>query len=545
MSAPVTAGIEPRVVDDPEAVAWDHDADVVIVGMGAAGACAAIEARDAGASVLVLERFTGGGATRLSGGVVYAGGGTSIQHEAGVVDDVDALYGYLSQEVGDAVSPEALRAFCADSVGTIAWLQAQGVPFEGSLCPVKTSYPIDRWYLYFSGNELLAPYADRARPAPRGHRAKGPGLPGAALFDPLLRRAVDLGVDVRAWSRVTRLVVGGGRVVGVEGTRLAGLAGACAAALMRAATALRVTAPGVARRLIAQVRGIERRFGVPFTARARGGVVLAAGGFIFERDMVKAYAPAYRRGMPLGAAGDDGVGIRLGQGVGGALSRMGRVSAWRFINPPEAWTRGVLVDRDGQRYVNELAYGATIGDVMVEERGGVGFLVLDHAMVTASRGQLGPEHAQWFQSVPARINLWANCPSAPTIEALAARVEVSPDGLRRTVDAYHAACATGHDPLGKPSSHLVRLEHPPFYAIDCSIGSRRFPLPTLTLGGLRVDERTAAVQRADGSSVPGLFAAGRTAAGVCSERYVSGLSIADCVASGRRSGRSAATTEGT
>ena len=62
----------------------------------------------------------------------------------------------------------------------------------------------------------------------------------------------------------------------------------------------------------------------------------------------------------------------------------------------------------------------------------------------------------------------------------------------------------------------------------------------LTLGGLVVAEDTGQVRRADGTLIPGLFAAGRTAVGLCSHSYVSGLSLADCVFSGRRAGRSAA-----
>ena len=84
---------------------WDAEADVVVVGFGAAGACAAIEAAESGASVLVLDRFAGGGASAVSGGVVYAGGGTAQQRTAGVLDTPEAMFDYLSQEVGDAVSP--------------------------------------------------------------------------------------------------------------------------------------------------------------------------------------------------------------------------------------------------------------------------------------------------------------------------------------------------------------------------------------------------------------------------------------------------------
>jgi FAD binding domain len=91
---------------------WDVEADVVVVGFGAAGACAALEAASAGGSVLVLDRFGGGGATALSGGVVYAGGGTPQQRAAGVTDSPGAMFGYLRTEVGDAVPTPTLREFC-------------------------------------------------------------------------------------------------------------------------------------------------------------------------------------------------------------------------------------------------------------------------------------------------------------------------------------------------------------------------------------------------------------------------------------------------
>ena len=133
---------------------WDLTADVVVVGYGAAGAAAALEATDAGAQVLVLERFAGGGASALSGGIIYAGGGTSVQREAGVRDTPEQMLAYLEREVGTAVTPETLRRFVAESPAMIEWLQGHGVPFEASLCPYKTSYPNDSYYLYYSGSEV-------------------------------------------------------------------------------------------------------------------------------------------------------------------------------------------------------------------------------------------------------------------------------------------------------------------------------------------------------------------------------------------------------
>ena len=87
-------------------------ADVVVVGYGAAGACAALEARAQGADVLAIDRFNGGGATQVSGGIIYAGGGTWVQQQAGIDDTADAMYEYLARRgrrLGAAGNTAAVR----------------------------------------------------------------------------------------------------------------------------------------------------------------------------------------------------------------------------------------------------------------------------------------------------------------------------------------------------------------------------------------------------------------------------------------------------
>ena len=174
-----------RVIEDVVNQHWDMTVDVAVVGFGGAGAAAAIEARDQGATVAIVERFNGGGSTKISGGIVYAGGGTTIQHAAGINDSAENMFNYLSRETGDAVCATTLRRFCDDSAANLDWLTQQGVPFQASLCPFKTSYPSNDYYLYYSGNESFKPYTDTATPAPRGHRAHGKGVSGASLFTPL------------------------------------------------------------------------------------------------------------------------------------------------------------------------------------------------------------------------------------------------------------------------------------------------------------------------------------------------------------------------
>jgi 3-oxo-5alpha-steroid 4-dehydrogenase len=532
------------------------EADVVVVGLGAAGACAAIEAADAGAQVVALDRFEGGGATVLSGGVVYAGGGTTVQDQAGVEDSPDAMRAYLEQEVGDAAHPQTLREFCDGSAEMIAWLQRQGVCFEGSLAPDKTSYPGNEHYLYYSGSEIAGRFREVAPPAPRGHRVRQPGTSGEHLFHALAASARRRGVRVVPQTRVHRLLHHDGAaraegaddvVTGVEGFTLSGAA-PWVRALYRVAGRLAAKpglyVPAVKRRCVAVCARLERRHARPVLVHARRGVVLSTGGFIADRALVREHAPAYRGGLPLGTAGDDGSGLRLGRSVGAATSKLERVSAWRFFTPPSALLGAVLVDQHGQRVIDETRYGAAVGQALVEQHGGLGWLLVDAPLLAEARRQIRRQ-GLWFQRMQAAYLFGPARVSGATLQEVAAHAGVDPEGLAATVKAHEEAIASGApDPAGKPAEYARSLSTPPFSLIDVSVRPRpAYPCPMLTLGGLVVDQRTGQVQRPDESPIAGLYAAGRTAVGICSNSYVSGLSLADCVFSGRRAGRNAAAAD--
>jgi 3-oxo-5alpha-steroid 4-dehydrogenase len=515
---------------------WDLSADVVVVGFGAAGACAAIEAAESGAAVLVLDRFAGGGATAISGGVVYAGGGTRQQRAAGVADTPQAMFDYLRAEVGDAVSESTLRRFCGQSAGLLDWLADRGVPFDARLCPYKTSYPTNRHYLYQSGSEQS--FAHLAPPAARGHRARARGTSGRVLFARLAAAARARGGTVLPQTRATRLVADAdGRVTGVECRTLRDAPGWARLGhrlLHRWSVKPGVYLPGLGRALHRPVSRLEERYGRPLRIAARRGVVLSAGGFVFDRAMMREHAPDYRGGMRLGTPGDDGAGIRLGTGAGGDTRHLDRVTLWRFLTPPSALVGGLLVDRDGRRVCDEARYGAAIGDAILRSPGGRAWLLIDAAVLAEARRQVR-DQTLWFQRLQTG---WLLGPggrtTAATLDEVARKAGVDPAGLDATMAAYH-------EEPGKPAALARPLATPPYSLIDVSVRNRlALPAPMLTLGGLRVDEDTGRVLRPDGAGIPGLYAAGRTAAGLCSRSYVSGLSLADCVFSGRRAGRSAA-----
>jgi 3-oxo-5alpha-steroid 4-dehydrogenase len=456
------------------------------------------------------------------------------------------MYDYLSQETGDVVSPETLKEFCAGSAAMLAWLTEQGVPFEGSLCPYKTSYPNNQYYLYNSGSELS--FRNTAAPAPRGHRTRGRGTSGRFLYARLAAAARARQVGVLTQTSATRLITDSdGRVTGVEARTLRA-APAWVRGVHRILHKFSVK-PGIylpllCRTLHRPVAALERRYGRPVRIEARRAVVLSAGGFVFNRQLMREHAPAYRGGLPLGTPGDDGSGMRLGTEVGGATDRLDRVTIWRFLTPPSALLYGVLVDRAGRRVCDEARYGAAIGDAVLHGAGGKAWLLVDRTVLAEARAQVRTQ-TLWFQRLQARTLLAFDRVSAPTLAAVAARAGVDPDGLAVTVKEYNAIAAGADDPTGKPAEMVRPVVTPPYSLIDCSVRARPTqPAPMLTLGGLLVDETTGQVRRADGSCVPGLYAAGRTAVGICSNSYVSGLSLADCVFSGRRAGRHAAAEVG-
>ena len=169
---------------------------------------------------------------------------------------------------------------------------------------------------------------------------------------------------------------------------------------------------------------------------------------------------------------------------------------------------------------------------------GVGMLVIEATLKAAARLQIGRGKTQRFQTAPTMLNLKLNCRPAATLADVARICRAPEASVVATIAAYNAAAESGEpDAFGTEKRTVLR---PPYYVIDCGIRSRTWPLPTLTLGGLMVEEGSGQVRRADGTLIAGLYAAGRTAVGICSRQYVSGLSIADCVYSGRHAGRAAA-----
>jgi succinate dehydrogenase/fumarate reductase flavoprotein subunit len=288
---------------------WSVETDVIVVGFGAAGASAAIEAARAGAGVTLFEATSGnGGTSALSGGEIYlgGGGGTPIQRAAGFDDRTEDLYKYLLMAGGPNVDESKVRLYADGSLAHYEWLTAQGVEYKNSYIAERTIEPSTDDCLIWSGSEEAWPFATEARPAPRGHCPQFVGMGGGRyVMDALAGRVAELGVDVRYDHRAVALVTDDAH--GVHGLLL-------------------------------------RAGGDAVFARGRKGVVLCTGGFVMNREMVRRHAPwLLRSNFPIGTV-DDGSGIRLGVSAGGAAINMAEGFVTLPWYPPGSLVKGIFVN---------------------------------------------------------------------------------------------------------------------------------------------------------------------------------------------------------
>ncbi|MFP6626327.1 MAG: FAD-dependent oxidoreductase [Deltaproteobacteria bacterium] len=471
-----------RIVGSSQIGNWDTETDVLVMGFGCAGAAAAIEAARAGADVVIAERASGaGGTSAMSGGVIYLGGGTSLQTACGFEDTPEEMFKYLEASCGEAADQDKLRLYCDGSVEHFQWFVDLGVPFKPVFYPGYSGEPPNEDGLIFSGSEEAHPYNTIARPAPRGHVAETPHQTGWLLMEKLAAGAEAAGCRVLTDTRCTSLVV----------DRDGGVVGATA-----------------------------RCAGQTTSIHARRGVVLATGGFITNKEMLSLYAPMLRQcRFRVGAEGDDGSGINMGTAAGGVAINMEMGSISIPLTPPKDILKGILVNGQGQRFINEDVYFGVLGAQILFRQYGRAYMVMDEA--TFVRPEVEREIAGVGQSA----------------EELEGELGLPPGSLASTLDLYNRHAEKGEDPLFHKAGQYVTPLKPPYGALDCTTANSMFA--AFTLGGLRTSAN-GEVLTIDGEPLKGLFAAGRATAGLSAPGYSSGLSIGDGTFFGRRAGRAVA-----
>lgn len=473
---------------------WDRETDVVIVGYGGAGACAAIEAADTGADVELFELASaGGGSTELSSAEMYLGGngGTRVQRGAGFEDRSEDMFNYLMRCQGPQADADKVRAYVDGGTAHFDWLVSLGAPYKDSFHDKRAVVTMTDDGLMYTGNEQAYPFTEDAKPCPRGHSLQVEGDNGGSLFFNILREQIAKrsAVNVTFNARVLTLIAD-------ENHHVHGLV----------------------------VRIDQREHFV----RARKGVILCAGGFAMNEAMVAKYAPSLTRAtMPIGNPGDTGSGIRMGIGLGAAAINMHEGFTSLPYYPPGALTNGIIVNAQGQRFINEDCYHGRVGTYCLAQRDRPIYLIAN----VRDFDDYDPE-THYLQTGFAAT-------SDDSVAELEQELQLPEESLQATIAVYNRHASAGRDPLFHKTPEWLQPLEPPLAALDCTPGSAFYPF--FTLGGL--DTRpTGEVLTTDGEPIPGLYAAGRTSCGIPrrGDGYASGSSVGDATFFGRLAGRTVA-----
>lgn len=468
-----------------EAEVNENHWDVIVVGSGAAGLCAAIEAHDAGRRVLILEsEAEPGGSSRISGGMILAAG-TDLQRRLGIDDSPEAYFHDYLLHNQWKVSPGAARRITAEAGDTIAWLENEGVEFYE--------------FLSDAGYDGV----------PRTHSAVGRG---AGIIEPLLARAAERGIELRCSSRVESLLIDSGRVDGVV---VGGVA------FTARVTILATGGFGANRELV--------REHLPVT-RVSGDDLWYIGADSSRGDSFDLLSPL---GVPI-----------LGEGRGVVMTSPGFTTE-AFEGYLPGWI--MLANSAGLRFCDEtLPYG--LMDGLVREQGGEVWAIFDHAAKESVAPGDPAAYRLQIPSLPDRPSPnWDRdkiddgvarglVTVADSIEELADELGLPSAALAGTVARYSDLAEAGADTDYEKRAEFLRpVRVGPFYGVRLSLST-----VCLTSVGPAVDA-DGAVIGVDGRAVPGLLAAGECTGGTLGDRYVgTGNSWANCVVFGRVAGRTAA-----
>lgn len=438
--------------------------DVLVVGAGMAGHCAALEAARLGARVLLLEKTAlYGGSTRMCGGA-FAFAGTAIQQEHGIADSPELLEQDLLAAGRHRNDRALVHVYAQRQHEAYQWLREMGLEFE------KVS---------LSGSQSV----------PRNH-----SIDPVRVLDTLHRALLRAGGGYRAGAAVDRLCTQGeGAARRVTGVRLAGGEEIGAGAGVVIATGGFSRAADLVERFAPQLRA----------ARPMGGHGNTGDGL--------------RMAWALGADLVDLGYVKgsFGAPVGTPLPGT-EAAAPRLIS---AMYRGaIVVNAAGRRFVDESVSYKLIGDRCLEQPDALAFQIFDQSVMDQSSSL--PTVADYRAALACGL-----VRQADSLAELASLLGLDSASLLQTVDAYNRACdglepdAQGRNSLSTGYGKPTRIERGPFYGLACTTGL------TSTYCGLRTDI-DARVLDVFGQAIEGLYATGEVMGGFHGETYMSGSSLA-------------------
>lgn len=467
---------------------FDEVADVIVVGSGFAGMSAALQAREAGASVMVIDKMpVFGGNSTINGGAM-AVAGSPLQKEAGIKDNVDVMVSDMLKAGRGMNDVEMLKLVCNGTAESCAWLMDYGVKWKP-------------FVQHFGGHSI-----QRVLQTVESS--------GAGIIRPLIKAARGKGIDMRNQVKMESFIQDdNGRVIGL------------------------------------QVRENyyfpREKTGQLRTYGARKGIIMATGGFSrdIEYRMMQlpqlnsdldstnhpgATSEALKQMMLIGANPIHLDQIQLGPWASPDEKGFGTASQFNTI---ATYPHGIVVDvRTGERFFNELADRKARADAIMTRRDEQHHPVYPVGFTNAE-GAAKAQTLAWGM----KYNV---IKKADTLEQLAKLYGMPADKLKAQVARWNDAVKSGEDKeFGRPMQEAIVLEQGPWYAV------RMWPKVHYCMGGVKVNTRSEVLHLVTNEPIPGLYAAGEATGGVHGASRLGACAVAEGVVTGRNAGRVCAASE--
>ena len=449
--------------------------DVVVVGAGGAGFSAAITAKNAGANVVLLEKMPAVGGNSLISGAEMNVAKNWVQPKLGINDDSPELHAQDTFKGGDKKGDmKVINVMTHNALDAAKWCKDYiGVNFEPD-------------NLFFFGG-----HSRKRALIPEGHT-------GTEFISKFMHKAEELGIPVITNMKMVDLIKNAeGRVVGVK----------------------------------AEMNGQE------YTFNAKGGVVLATGGFGANAQMVKKYNPKIdERFKTTDAPGSTGEALYMAEKAGAQLVNMGYIQTYPICDPISGvieliadarFDGALMLNQDAKRFVEELDRRDVLSHAILKQPGGYCWVLWNDNIGKISNTV--KTHTNEYEAFT-KQGIMKTCED---LKCIADFTKMPYDQLVKTIDRVNTMTGKGNDKDFNHRSGLMDMSQGKYYVI------KAVPSTHHTMGGIRINEKAQALT-ADGKVIPGLWAAGEVTGVTHGTNRLGGNAYTDIIVFGRIAGQAAA-----
>mgnify|MGYP004678157457 FL=1 len=449
--------------------------DVVVIGAGGAGFSAAITAKNAGANVVLIEKMPAVGGNSLISGAEMNVARNWVQPKLGINDDSPELHAQDTYKGGDGKGDmKVINVMTHEALDAAKWCRDYlGVRFEDD-------------NLFFFGG-----HSRKRALIPVGHT-------GTEFIAKFQAKADELGIPVITNMKAEELIKDkDGRVVGVKAT----------------------------------MDGSE------YTFNAKGGVVLATGGFGANPEMVKKYNPKIdERFKTTDAPGTTGEALYMAERAGAQLVNMGYIQTYPICDPISGaieliadarFDGAIMLNQEGKRFVEELQRRDVLSEAILNQTGRYCWVLWNDKIGSISNTVKA--HANEYEAFT-KQGVMTTCDD---LKCIADFTKIPFDQLRKTVKRVSDMAGKGNDKDFNHRSGLVDMQQGKYYVI------KAVPSTHHTMGGVRINEKAEALT-AEGKVIPGLWAAGEVTGVTHGTNRLGGNAYTDIIVFGRIAGEAAA-----